>query len=222
MKKKGVSFIEIVVSLAIFLIAILPIIYLTLNSLNSLRASSEVEDKARITTNVINYIKSRGYTYLDTNLLTGGSFSGNYYLSYDDIEGSYVVVDESSGSISSVATKDFETDFYGSNFNTTSTTPDALFFMSGLGIDLDGARIDISMEKRNLLLVTESGGTYSSSSYENPRTSNSTNILIGSGGIIEDEVIYGIVKLNYSSKVSTNPKTYEQTFVVVPIENYNN
>jgi len=69
MKKKGTTFLEIVIAITIFLIAILPITYLTLNSLRMLKRSSEIEEGARIATTVINYIKSQGYSSLTTGLL---------------------------------------------------------------------------------------------------------------------------------------------------------
>jgi len=226
MKRKGTTFIEIVVAIAIFLIAILPIAYLTLNSLRVMKRASEIEEGARVATSVINYIKSRGYTNLLSTPLTGGNFSGSYYLSYDDVEGAYVVVDKESGNIISTSEKDFETDFYGSNSNTNSTSPDALFFIESLGIDLEGAVIDVIMEKADLFLAqqTSPGGLYQPLSYTNPISASSSTVIFGSGGIVTDEIIYGLVRVNYTSKSTTDSskaeKQYEQTFVVTPLENF--
>lgn len=230
MKKKGTTFLEIVIAITIFLIAILPITYLTLNSLRVLKRSSEIEEGARIATSVINYIKSRGYNNLRSTPLTGSSFSGSYYLSYDDVEGAYVVVDKNNGTIISTPGEDFETDFYGVNYNTTSTSPDAIFFIESLGVDLEKAVIDVVMEKSDLHLAQETSpsGTYINLSYLTPiyNTSSST-VIIGSGGIIEDPIIYGLVRVTYTSKAKPDKgdpdsveKEYEQAFVVAPLENY--
>ncbi|GLI57672.1 hypothetical protein PM10SUCC1_31860 [Propionigenium maris DSM 9537] len=235
MKKKGTTFLEIVIAITIFLIAILPITYLTLNSLRVLKRSSEIEEGARIATSVINYIKSRGYNNLLENPLTDASgtelsnFSGSYFLSYDNTEGAYVVSD-TNGNIISTPGEDFETDFYGVNYNTTSTSPDAIFFIESLGIDLDEAVIDVVMEKSDLNLAQETSpsGTYVNLSYTNPiYNTSSSSVIIGSGGIIENPIIYGLVRVTYTSKSKPNKgdtesveKEYEQTFVVVPLENY--
>lgn len=226
MKKKGSTFLEIVVAITIFLIAILPVAYLTLNSLRALKRSSEIEEGARIATTVINYIKSRGYTSITSGPLTGSTFTGSYYLSYDDVEGAYVVVDDSTGNIISTSGEDFETDFYGTNYNTTSTSPDALFFIESLGVDLEGASIDVVMERSDLQLAEfdSASSSYQPLSYTNSISTSSSSVIIGAGGLMDDPIVYGLVSVTYTSRANPDleSKTYEQTFVVTPLENFAN
>ncbi len=225
MKKNGSTFLEVVIGITIFIIAIIPIAYLTLASLNNLRRSSEIEEQARITTTVINYIKSRGYTNLLISPLSSESFYGRYYLSYDSIEDSYVVVDETTKDITSTSGKDFESDFYSINYNTSSASPDALFLINNLGINLEGATIEVALKRNNISIMEESTpDTYTLSNFINPTTGSTSSIFSGSGGLISDQIIYGLVTLNYSSLDSFSSeeqiKTYEQIFVITPLENF--
>lgn len=110
MKKKGTTFIEIVVAIAIFLIGILPVAYLTLNSLKSLKKSMEIQERVKVTTTVINYIKSRGYSSLLEDVLgDADEFSATYYIKKDSVEEAYVI--DNSG-----VKEDFEEDFLEIHF----------------------------------------------------------------------------------------------------------
>ncbi len=232
MKKKGTTFIEIVVAITIFLIAIIPVIYLTLNSLRGLKRASEIEERAKIVTTVINYIKSRGYSALldgvsaspKTSNITwdvDDIFSATYRLGYDDSESAYVVVN-ADGSIPGATDESFEYHFFGQNFNTGTTSPDALFLINSLGVDLEGAELNVSMQQSDLYL--QYAGV-DDTAYINPLTAaNTSGIIIGDNGLISDKLIFGRVSLSYTTKsdpTDTSSKSYSQNFVLVPLENFN-
>lgn len=225
MKKKGTTFIEIVVAIAIFLMGILPIAYLTLNSLRTLKSSSEIQERVKVTTTVINYIKSRGYNYLLEDVLgDDDDFSAKYYIKYDgDTEMAYVI----DTSISEG--DDFEGDFFGRSFYDEGDG--ALFLIDSLGIDLEGAVIEVQIKKTDLTLTTEDD-------YINPITNKKTTVVMGKGGLndnddnddttaeVDDEqIIVGRVTLNYTSKSKPGEevlgKSSGQNFIVVPLENFN-
>jgi len=223
MKKRGVTLIETVVAITIFLIGIIPIAQLTLNSMRQLKRASEIEEGARVASTVINYIKSRGYNNLLTTPLSGNNFSGSYYLSYDNDEGAYVVTD-TNGNLTTNTGEDFETDFYGTAYNQTGSQ-NALFIIESLGIDLEGAVIDVVMKKANLYLSEkDASDNYIELSYTNPLTTSPSSVIFGDKGIVTDKILYGLVRVNYQSKSTTDStqinKEYEQTFVVTPLENF--
>lgn len=232
MKKKGTTFIEIVVAITIFLIAIIPVIYLTLNSLRGLKKASEIEERAKIVTTVINYVKSRGYSALlegataspKTSNITWDAddiFSATYKMGYDDVETAYVVV-KNDGTLPGTNDDSFEYHFFGENFNTATTSPDALFLINSLGVELEGSEITISMKQSDLYL--QSAGS-DDTAYINPLTATSTSgIIIGDSGLISDKLIFGRVSLTYTTKsdpTDTSLKSYDQNFVIVPMENFN-
>ncbi len=232
MKKKGTTFIEIVVAITIFLIAIIPVLYLTLNSLRGLKKASEVEDRAKVVTTVVNYIKSRGYSVLldgvsaspKTSNITWDAddiFSATYKLAYDNAESAYVVVKDD-GTIPGANDESFEYHFFGQNFNTGTTSPDALFLINSLGVELEGAELNVAMKQSDLYL--QSGGS-DDTAYINPLTSTSNSgVIIGTNGLISDKLIFGKVSLTYTTKsdpTDTSSKSYEQNFVIVPLENFN-
>ena len=232
MKKKGTTFIEIVVAITIFLIAIIPVIYLTLNSLRGLKRASEIEERAKVVTTVVNYIKSRGYSVLlegasaspKTSNITWDAddiFSATYKVGYDDVETAYVIV-KNDGTLPGTNDDSFEYHFFGENFNTATTSPDALFLINSLGLDLEGSEITVSMKQSDLYL--QSAGS-DDTAYINPLTATSTSgVIIGDNGLISDKLIFGRVSLTYTTKsnpTDTSPKSYDQNFVIVPMENFN-
>ena len=232
MKKKGTTFIEIVVAITIFLIAIIPVIYLTLNSLRGLKRASEIEERAKVVTTVVNYIKSRGYSVLlegasaspKTSNITWDAddiFSATYKVGYDDVETAYVIV-KNDGTLPGTNDDSFEYHFFGENFNTATTSPDALFLINSLGLDLEGSEITVSMKQSDLYL--QSAGS-DDTAYINPLTATSTSgVIIGDNGLISDKLIFGRVSLTYTNKsnpTDTSPKSYDQNFVIVPMENFN-
>ena len=135
------------------------------------------------------------------------------------------MVDETTKDITSTSGKDFESDFYSINYNTSSASPDALFLINSLGINLEGATIEVVLKRNNISIMEESTpDTYTLSSFISPTTGSTSSIFSGSGGLISDQIIYGLVKLNYSSLDSFSSeeqiKTYEQIFVITPLENF--
>ena len=214
-KNKGFVLIEVLIALVIFLIGIFPIISFTLNSLGTSRMTTEIEEGSRVVSTVIDYVKSRGYENVFSDISwdsKDGYFENEYYLKYDVIESSYVVNTKEGG--------DFEMDFYGSSFyDESNTDSDALFILESRGIDLEGAKIKIIMKKSDISLEYDDK---KETSYRNPITNKKTEIIYGEDGILENQVIYGTIKLEYTSKKdsSLKLKEYEQNFILVPLENW--
>jgi predicted nucleic acid-binding protein len=175
--------------------------------------TTEIEEGSRLVTTAIDYIKSRGYDYVSDNILSSGydsSFKKVYKLKYDEAQASYVV-DTSGGG------EDFENDFYGSS--------NSVFLLESRGIDLEDATITIVMKKSDVSIIydKDDDGEYEDEDdYRNPVNNLETKIIFGNNGLLEDQVIYGTVKLEYLSKKdnSLKSKNYEQNFILVPLENW--
>jgi len=230
MKKKGTTFIEIIVAITIFLIAILPIAYLTLNSLKAMKRSSEIEEGARVTTTVINYIKSQGYTPLIDGLLSSDNpASQDYLLRLSDDKSSYTLDITPSGG------DDFEEDFLGGAPRTSQivSPEDSLFLISSLGIASEEINISVNVATSNLELLAvdsdgnlavDSDGDYIPKTYIDPVTNATTSsgLIIVDGLINRNSVIFGNVYISYETKSDTSKDTkdYKQNFVITPIENF--
>uniref|UniRef100_UPI0035667589 hypothetical protein n=1 Tax=Ilyobacter sp. TaxID=3100343 RepID=UPI0035667589 len=135
------------------------------------------------------------------------SLDKEYSLTYEDAEASYVVdtVKSSPG---------FETDFWGKIYNEKSNEADALFLLESRGLDLEGAKLSIVINKSDLVMEEDS--------YKNPVTNVTTKNILGDGGLIGDKILYGRVVLEYISKKDNNGtvKEYGQNFVLTPVENW--
>ena len=187
MKKKGSVLIECLIAVVIFLIGIVPITAFTINSLSIDRRSNEIEEAARITTTIIDYVKSNGYT----TVLAKASW---------DKDKSYT----ENHTITDGATD-------------TGDILDSSLKLEGRGIDLEDASFTIVIMQTNLVLET-------TSSYTNPVTNSTTSdVIFGTGGLLEDQPIYGNVTIRYKSKksASENYREYGQNFILVPMENFN-
>jgi hypothetical protein len=209
MNKKGSVLIECLIAIVIFLIGIVPITAFTINSLSIDRRSNEIEEAARITTTVIDYIKSEGYEGILDNL--DGVTSG--VLIYD------TEYDESTDSASVDLDKPISESSSESTWKTTSGKDISKqeFDLEGRGIDLEDAELKISFMQTNLVLDT-------TSSYTNPVTnSTASDVIFGTEGLLEDQLIYGNVTIRYKSKksASENYREYGQNFILVPMENFN-
>jgi|GEM_PF-3311982 len=125
MKRKGSVLIECLIAIVIFLIGMIPVTKFTINSLCMDRRSAKIEEAARITTTIIDYVKSKGYTTIVAN----ASWDTDKYYAESHI------------------IKDGETD--------TGDLLDSTLTLEGRGIDLEDAEFTISMMETNLELVTE-------------------------------------------------------------------
>lgn len=198
MKKKGSTLIECMIAITIFLIGIIPITKFTLNSLGINDRSNEIEEAARITTTVIDHIKSENYDAISAN-----DPSGTYTYK---INSGWVDL---------------------GNPDTSPTEKenisDITFALDSRGINLDGAELEISIMKSNLVLVTEED-------YTNPVNKSTNKIIFGTNdpddssndGLLKDQPIYGRVTLSYESEKDSSGelKEYGQNFILVPIENW--
>ncbi len=68
--KKGYSLIEVLAALAIISIAILPIMSMYPAIFKQNKSASEIEEASRISSTIVDYIKSRGYEDLNNNRIT--------------------------------------------------------------------------------------------------------------------------------------------------------
>ena len=186
MNKKGSVLIECLIAIVIFLIGIIPITKFTLNSLGLNSRSNEIEEAARITTTVIDYIKSEGYTTILKDA------------DWDTTTNTY---------------KENHTITNGVTNAITGGILDSNLKLEGRGIDLGDAELTISVMKSDLVLDT-------TETYTNPVTDAESKVLFGSGGLSEEQFIYGRVTLKYESlKNGSGEKTYGQNFILAPIEN---
>jgi hypothetical protein len=205
MNKKGSVLIECLIAIVIFLIGIIPITKFTLNSLGLNSRSNEIEEAARITTTVIDYIKSDGYEEILDNEPWGTQI---YDMDYDS--------DTNSSSVKLKKPIDkSETETTWITTDKSKYVSENEFDLEGRGIDLDDAELKISTKLANLVLVPD--GTYT-----NPVTSKENNVMFGTNGLLTEQPIYGSVTLRYKSKKSTTAdfKEYSQNFILVPMENY--
>jgi hypothetical protein len=192
MKKKGSVLIECLIALVIFLIGIIPITKFTLNSLGLNNRSGEIEEAARITTTVIDYIKSENYTdVLENNLKVDSSKTETYEIA--------------SGSVD-----------IGSDDNNGNKILDSSFDLDSRGIDLDEATLTISMMKTNLLLV--SADAYTNPVNE----SKSKVMFGTNGLLEDQPIYGRVTLSYKSKKDNSGePKEYGQNFILVPMENWN-
>ncbi|ADO82278.1 type IV pilus modification PilV family protein [Ilyobacter polytropus] len=207
-KKKGTIMLEVVIAIVIFLIGILPIIGFTVKVLGQNRRTTEIEEDTRVVTSVIDYIKSMGYDYVSDYVLSGVStLDKEYVLEYEEAEDSYVVDTVKS-------TSDFETDFWGEIYNEKSDEADALFLLESRGLDLEGAKLSIVINKTDLSM--------NENSYKNPVNNQTTTNIIGYEGVIDDKILYGRVILEYTSTKDNSGETkeYGQNFLLTPVENW--
>ena len=220
MKKRGVTFIETVIAITIFLIGIIPIAQLTLNSLRQLKRASEIEEGARVASTVINYIKSQGYSNLvndsgdlilqDDNFDSDNTITSKGYELVLSDDGSSYILDTDSGD-------DFELDFFGESFS--GNVDDALFIINSLGISSDTITVIVNLAISDLKIEGE---------FYNPVTNvtSTDGVIIGSGGLMEEPIIFGNVTVSYTtlSDVSNDPdelkREYDQNFVITPIEKF--
>ena len=211
MNKKGSVLIECLIAIVIFLIGIIPITNFTISSLSIDRRSNEIEEAARIATTVIDFIKAEGYDDILDNLdgVTSGVLV--YDMDYDESTSSASV--DLDDPLKDESTKE------GTTWKTTSSKDISKqeFNLDSRGIDLEDAELKISFMQTDVVLN-------SSSSYTNPVTNSTTSdVIFGTGGLLNEQPIYGNVTIRYKSKksASENYREYGQNFILVPMENFN-
>ena len=235
MKKRAYSVIEVLIAMAIFLFGIFPIIGFTFTSLRGERIAGSKEEAARLTTTVVDYIKSRGYDdikdIVDPDGDNVGSFSGTYKLKSDSTA---FIIDTAVGD-----------DFEGVFFPGVNTATDGnIFVLNSRGMRLDdgkaGFRVYMSLVDVGLYKWTDSDGDgvettnewIAEGNYENPVTGNNGNTIFGTGGIntnetqgsgslSRDKFILGKVVFEYTQNTDgVFDKNVEMQFVISPIEEW--
>jgi prepilin-type N-terminal cleavage/methylation domain-containing protein len=123
MKKKAFTLIEVLVAMAIVSIAILPIMSMYPSALKLSQKSTELEEWARTTQTIVDYIKSRGYTNISSHYST---YSGEYNFS---------------GALNTGYTsEDFGTKLFGA-------TKKDLFVINTKGMKLDDYKFKVIIKK---------------------------------------------------------------------------
>jgi len=74
-KNKAFSLLEVLMAMAILSIAVLPIMSMYPNALKMSTRATELEEWSRTTETIVDYVKSRGYTYINSNF---SSINGDY------------------------------------------------------------------------------------------------------------------------------------------------
>ncbi|WP_320047348.1 hypothetical protein [uncultured Ilyobacter sp.] len=228
MNRRAYSVIEVLIAMAIFLFGIFPIIGFTFTSLRGERIAGSKEEAARLTTTVVDYIKSRGYDEVKTTI--GGGFNETYKLVLKD-DGSAFITENYK----------FEKDFYGI---TTPTTADNIFILNSRGLRMDDGKAQFTVymtlaDVELMRLKNSSGdddpetGWEEEDKYENPITGKTgDNVLFGTGGINTDETsgsdnlsrdkfILGKVVFEYTQNSDgVFDKDVEMQFLISPIEEW--
>ncbi|WP_319371431.1 prepilin-type N-terminal cleavage/methylation domain-containing protein [uncultured Ilyobacter sp.] len=223
MKKRGYSVIEVLIAMAIFLFGIFPIIGFTFTSLRGERIAGSKEEAARLTTTVVDYIKSRGYENVKT--ITGGGFDETYELVLKDDKSAFITKDY-----------EFEDDFYGNK--------NEIFVLNSRGLRMEDGRAEFEVHMNlvdvELMKWSDTNGDgaeevsewSSETSYENVLTGTSNKYIYGETGINTqdsqkskelkgDKFILGKVLFKYTEKAGEAfDKSVEMQFVISPIEEW--
>jgi prepilin-type N-terminal cleavage/methylation domain-containing protein len=206
-KRNGYSLLEVIVALAIFSIAIFPILSVYPSIFKMSDKADQNEEVSRLAFTMIDYIKSRGYKNLKTIVENnGGAYSGKYMFKKDSLDSTAYIIDTSVSGY-----QDFESDF---DLTTTASGIDHLFILSSKSVDLSKAVIYLKIEKKSV-------GLEGTNKYYNPLTNQEETTYPGYDAYLYGTVIIGTGDTN-SSNITGKEKEYFLTFVVSPIENWGN
>lgn len=232
MKKKGYSVIEVLIAMAIFLFGIFPILGFTFTSLRGERKAGSKEEAARLSTTVIDYIKSRGYANVKGIIESaGGDFDETYSLEPNA---------DNSAFVTDTAPR-FDDDFYD---DLVKDGGDNIFLLNSRGLRIEDGRaefeVQMSLVDVELMKWSDTDGDgieetsewVSDTSYENVLTGTSNSKIYGTTGINAqdsqksdslsgDQFIFGKVIFRYTENVGAAfNKDVETQFVISPIEEW--
>ncbi|TDT69793.1 prepilin-type N-terminal cleavage/methylation domain-containing protein [Hypnocyclicus thermotrophus] len=206
-RREGYSLLEVIIALAIFSIAIFPILSVYPSIFKMSEKADQNEEVSRLAFTMIDYVKSRGYNNLkiivDNN---GGTYSGKYVFKKDSLESTAYIIDTSVSGY-----QNFESDF---NLTTTASGIDHLFILSSKSVDLSKTVIYLRLDKKGV-------GLEGGNKYYNPLTDKEEDTYPGYDEYIYGSVIIGTGDAN-SNNITGKEKEYFLTFVVSPIENWGN
>jgi type II secretory pathway pseudopilin PulG len=193
-KEEGYSLIEALVALGILLLGIVPVVTVATQAIFFHYRAGEVEEAARLSQTMIDYIKSRGYDELNL-MVEDNPFEKKYNLS---------LVTSSSA---------FTVDNFGdiSDFNISQD----MILLSSKGINLSQVNFYVMMDKVHGDLKKSDK---SNDSYPDPVTGETVDTVY-KDGIIYGRFIFGIGNLD-SDKKTGRRKELETTFIITPIENW--
>lgn len=198
-KKKGFTLIEVVLAMAVLAAAVLPILSMYPSALKMSTRATELEEWSRLNQTIVDYIKSRGYTYWADNtnrgkLLEVGGSTGKKF--------SFTKVVSSSN----YKSEDFEKALYN------GTTPN-LFLLNTKGLRLEDYELVVEM---NYDFAKNTSGT-SEESYLNLDT---TNYMITTSAVNSNKFIHGVVKLRKNGDSFTDINKRDLNFIITPIDEW--
>ena len=196
-KKRGFSLIEVVMALAVISVGVLPILSMYPSALKMTTKATAIEEWSRVNMSIVDYIKSRGYDNLKSNLIWSSNAIDEEY-NFEKLGTNYTNIN-------------FEKDFLGLE---SATTQPSLFFINSKGINLENYKFSIYMED----IQPTSGGIEIYKKYDlnnNKFDSSSTY----------SSIIYGIIKKKKkdssgNADFSGEESIKDMKFIITPIENW--
>jgi len=207
-KKKGYTLLEVVVSLAILGVGIVPVLTLVSGTLKYEREAASYEELARLSGTVIDYIKSQGYDnyYSDLSSVTPEREFLNYTINLNTDGDAFILA---STEIS---------DFYGVPFEFTVLNSNGLNLREiSLKVDMKLVNIGIRDFNKN-----------SEQNYTPPELGElNSEFLLDDGTMYtnstelgDSRFIYGRVTTNYSSVFLGKSITSSSIFIISPLERW--
>ncbi len=195
-KKKGFTLIEVVLAMAVLAAAVLPILSMYPSALKMSTKATELEEWSRLNQTIVDYIKSRGYTYWATSTnrdkLTVGGAAKEFSFTKDVSSTNY-------------KSQQFEQALY------SGTNPN-LFLLNTKGLRLEDYELVVEMSYD---FAKNSTGT-NEESYLHIDT---TNYMITSSAVDANKFIHGVVKLRKDGDFSTKNKR-DLNFIITPIDEW--
>ena len=184
-------------ALAVISVGVLPILSMYPSALKMTVKATAIEEWSRVNMSIVDYIKSRGYDNLKSNLIWSSNAIDEEY-NFEKLGTNYTNIN-------------FEKDFLG--LESAATQP-SLFFINSKGINLENYKFSIYMED----IQPTSGGIEIYKKYDlnnNKFDSSSTS----------SSIIYGIIKIREkdssgNADFSGEESIRDMKFIITPIENW--
>ncbi len=195
-KRKGFTLIEVVLAMAVLATAVLPILSMYPSALKMSTRATELEEWVRINQTIVDYIKSRGYSYwsidANRNNLKNGLNAKEFSFIKDSRSSNY-------------KSQQFENALYGSVTN--------LFLLNTKGLRLEDYKLVVEMDfgfPKNSSGVDE----------ESYLSVDRTNYLITTSSINANKFIHGVVKLRKNGESFSNSNNRDLNFIITPIDEW--
>lgn len=205
--KKGYSLIEVLAAFAIISIAILPIMSMYPAIFKQNKSATEMEEASRIALTIVDYIKARGYTNLNTLLAT--DFSEVYGLT---------------GATGAVNGGSFQIE--NNQLDTDLGFTSGVIFLNFKGLNFRNDEDRINDEVRIAVVMARTNVTINDSNYVDPASAATTTTAIMYGGntpkFIAGRVVIGWGRVNNETQQGADKtlvkreKAYGVDFIVTP------